>query len=104
MREQQPAKLDKSKQEGRPMPKTPSADEYEAPLVENDTGILARETGFSIEKATLRGESVSNYIEDTLPKLMVIDGKPVISSLEVAQMFGKEHKDVLKGECPNFCV
>jgi Rha family phage regulatory protein len=78
------------------MSKTQSKDEYEEPLLENDPGLLSQETGFSLKKAALSGESVSNYIEDTLPKLAVVDGKPVISSLEIAQMFGKEHKDVLK--------
>jgi Rha family phage regulatory protein len=62
----------------------------------NTRNLLAQETGFSLKKAALRGESVSNYIEYTLPKLTVIDGKPVVSSLEIADMFGKEHKDVLK--------
>ena len=75
---------------------TQSKDDYEEPLLENEPGLLAQQTGFSIKKAATTGESVSNYIEDTLPKLTVIDGKPVISSLEVAEMFGKEHKDVLK--------
>ena len=75
---------------------TQSKDDYEEPLLDNELGLLAQETGFSIRKAATTGESVSNYIEDTLPKLTVIDGKPVISNLEVAQMFGKEHKDVLK--------
>jgi Rha family phage regulatory protein len=78
------------------MSKTQSKDEYEEPLLENDTGLLAQETGFSLKKAATRGESVSNYIEDTLPKLTVIDGKPVISSLEVAEMFGKEHFHILR--------
>lgn len=75
---------------------TPSKDDYEEPLLENEPGLLAQATGFSIRKAATTGESVSNYIEDTLPKLEVVDGKPVISSLEVAQMFGKEHYNVLR--------
>jgi Rha family phage regulatory protein len=38
----------------------------------------------------------SNFIEDVLPKLVVIEGRPTASSLEVAEMFGKMHKDVLE--------
>jgi hypothetical protein len=48
------------------MSKTPSKDEYEEPLLENDPGLLSQETGFSLKKAALRGESVSDYIEEQL--------------------------------------
>jgi hypothetical protein len=81
-----------------PSEKTKSSSETEenlnrdkGPRLDSEPGILAKETDLAIEKAAQSGESVSNFIENVSPKLVVIEGKPVDSSLEVAEMFGKEH-------------
>jgi Rha family phage regulatory protein len=86
-----------------PSEKTKSSSETEenlnrdkGPRLDSEPGILAKETDLVIEKGVQSGESVSNYIEDVSPKLAVIEGKPIISSLEVANIFGKEHYNVLR--------
>lgn len=67
----------------------PSKDDYEEPLLENEPGLLAQETGFSIRKAATTGESVSNYIEDTIPKLAVVEENPSSAAWKLLRCLGK---------------
>ena len=70
-----------------------------------EVGKLAQQTQDARVEAHTGGIQ-NKVIEDVLPKLSIIEGRPTASSLEVAEMFGKEHKHVLEAireamkECP----